>query len=271
MPRRRMIDPFFWDDRKVGKLTRDERSLIMGCVGHADDDGRLQADSAYIKSIIFKYDIDLDIDTVQALRDTCLAKMKTWPGNHPYRMVLYSNSDEEYIFFPNWTTTNRPSHPTKSQLPPPPIGALPIFSEASPEELTKDSGETPSQSSLGQSSLGKDSIGKVSQVPEDFTKLLSDSDGLTDFLTTTLKIYLARGQPAAMELVQHFWEQAVGQRLTDGKAFQVVFQALKTHPVDVVALSLVKAAKYRGGKYNTAKYITRILDDKSGSPREKSP
>jgi len=82
-----MVDPFFWNDRKVGKLSRDERSLIVGCVGHADDEGRLEADPAYLKAMIFKYDEDLDSAVVKKLRDSCLSKMQSWPPNHPYRMV----------------------------------------------------------------------------------------------------------------------------------------------------------------------------------------
>jgi len=264
MPRRRMIDPFFWNDRKVGKLSRDGRSLIIGCVGQADDDGRLQADPAFLKSAIYKYDDDLDTTAVKELRDKCLSEMSTWPPTHPYRMVLYQSSDEEYIFFPNWNATNRPSHPSKSQLPPPPLESLPIFSGTTPEEH-------PKASALGQSSLVKDSIVKSSAVREDFMKFIDSEKDLTDFLTTTLEKYLPRGPTWAVEVLQQLWVQALGDRIK-GTALEVTLKAVKEYPPPVLAIAYAKAVKYRGGKYDTAKYIKKILQEKSeGYGKGRSP
>ena len=260
MPRRRMVDPFFWNDRKVGKLSRDERSLIVGCVGHADDEGRLEADPAYLKAMIFKYDEDLDSAVVKKLRDSCLSKMQSWPPNHPYRMVLYTSSDEEYIFFPAWGATNRPSHPTESQLPAPPPELLPIFSSPSPEELTKPSGVTPSQSRSGQSSQGKVSIGQVSEVQEDFANFLNSETDLTDFLTKTLTKYLPRGPTWAVEVLHKLWKQALGQPMSQS-VFNLTAQAVKKYPVPVLARSYVKAIKYGGGKTGSWKYLDKILEE----------
>lgn len=253
MPRRRMIDPFFWNDRKVGKLSRDGRSLIVGCVGQADDDGRLQADPAFLKSAIYKYDDDLDPTAVKELRDKCLSEMSTWPPTHPYRMVLYQSSDEEYIFFPSWNATNRPSHPSKSQLPPPPPESLPIFSGIPPEEL-------PKPSALGQVSQVKGSIGQVSAVQEDFRKYLDSEKDLTDFLTTTLTKYMPRGPTWTVEVLQQLWVQALGDRMKSAP-LEVTLMAAKTYPVPVLARAYTKAVKYRGGKYNTAKYLEKILKE----------
>ncbi|GAI89517.1 unnamed protein product, partial [marine sediment metagenome] len=84
MPRRRMVDPLFWDDHYIATLTRDERILVLGCTGNADDEGRLKAHPAYLKASIFMYDDDLDASDVEKLRDSCLTKMKPWPNTHPY-------------------------------------------------------------------------------------------------------------------------------------------------------------------------------------------
>ena len=254
MPRRRMIDPIFWNDRKVGKLSRDGRSLIVGCVGQADDDGRLQADPAFLKASMYKYDDDLDTTAVKELRDKCLSEMSTWPATHPYRMVLYQSSDEEYIFFPNWNATNRPSHPSKSQLPPPPPESLPILSGTTPEELSKPS-------ALGQSSLGKDSIGQVRAVQEDFANIFDEND-LTDRLTRTLTEYMARGPTWAVGVLKRFWKARVGVDMSD-KLFQVSYEAVKKYPAPVLARSFVKAAKYKGGRFGSAKYIQKILDEQA--------
>ena len=283
MPRRRMIDPFFWNDRKVGKLSRDGRSLIIGCVGQADDDGRLQADPAFLKSAIYKYDDDLDATAVKELRDKCLSQMSTWPLTHPYRMVLYQSSDEEYIFFPSWNATNRPSHPTKSQLPPPPPESLPIFSGTNPEEL-------PKASALGQSSQGKVSIGQVSAVQEDFARISDSETDLTDLLTTTLTENISAGQARAAEsgeltqeshatlagawgvpVLREFWAQLVGKIPT--AIFDGGREALKKYPVEVVAKAFVKASRYKGGKHQSWKYIQTIIDEeveKRGIERNRS-
>lgn len=293
MPRRRMIDPIFWDDRKVGKLSRDERSLIAGCMGHADDDGRLQGDPAYLKATIFKYDDDLDNAAVRELRDSSLAKMQSWPSNHPYRMVLYSSSEEEYIFFPNFTATNRPSHPTKSQLPAPPPEALPIFSGKPQEPLTPPARETPESnakpSALGQSSQGKVSIGQVSAVQEDFTKFLDNETDLTDFLTKTMTQYISAGRARALRLLgrepskdeeisircnvgvsvlKKCWKDCVGEEIPGG-IFEGAMVALKQYPLPVVIKAFARGAVYRGGKHKSWKYFQAIIDEelaKSRSP-----
>ncbi len=285
MPRRRMIDPFFWNDRKLARLSRDERSLVIGCVGHADDEGRLEADPAYLKAMIFKYDEDLDNTAVQELRDKCLSEMSTWPPTHPYHMVLYQSSDEEYIFFPNWNVTNRPSHPSKSQLPPPPPESLPIFSRASPEEH-------PKASALGQSSQGKGSIGQVSAVQEDFAKFLVSEKDLTDFLLTTLTKYISAGRARALEaeggpdklspeteakvrmswgiqVLEKCWKDGVGEDIPT-RIFEGARGALKDYPLEVVARAFAKGVRYKGGKHKSWKYIQTIIDEEM-EKRGRSP
>ena len=266
MPRRRMISPEFWTDRKIGYLTRDERGFIVGCIGQADDEGRLQADPAFLKAEIYKYDDDLDSAAVNELRDSCLTKMKTWPSNHPYLMAIYINSDEEYIFFPNWDDIQKPSHPTKSKLPAPPPELLPIFSSASRETIERPSRETPSQSSLGQSSLGKVSLGQSSAVQEDFTKFLDSEKDLTDFLTTTLEKYMPRGPAWGVEVLNILWKQALGEPM-DQLVFDVTLDAVKKYPPAVLARGYAKAVKYQGGKYSSWKYLEKILKEKMEKER----
>jgi len=270
MPRRRMVDPFFWNDRKVGKLSRDERSLILGCVGHADDDGRLEADPSYLKAMIFKYDEDLDSAVVKELRDSCLSKMQSWPANHPYRMVLYTSSDEEYIFFPAWGATNKPSHPTESQLPAPPPELIPIFSSPCPEELAKPSGVAPSQSRSGQSSQGKVRLDESREVQEDFTNYLNSEKDLTDFLTQTLTEYLPRGPTHVMSVVKKLWLQGTSQEIGED-VFQVVYLALRKYPPRVLAKSLVKGMRYSPNKVKPAKYIQTVFDEQMREYEKEHP
>ena len=259
MPRRRMLDPSFWDDHHIAALSRDERLLLLGCQSNADDDGRLKGHPAYLKAAMFMYDDDVSITQAGTLLQGCLEKMSTWPKSHPLLLVLYQNANEQYLYFPSWAQTQKPSHPTKSKLPQPPLETLPIFSEKSQEEEQKESRDTPSQSRLGQSSLGKVSLGKGSAVQEDFTKLLNNEKDLTDFMMTTLTEHMPRGPAQVMEAVKKFWFQATGGELP-GSLFDPVFSSLKKYPIPVLAISLVKALKYSPGKTKPANYVLAIFD-----------
>ncbi len=141
MPRRRMIDPLLWDDHYIGTLSRDERLFLIGCIGNADDEGRLKGHAAYLKAAVFMYDDDYTIAKAQEIKQSCLDKMQTWPANHPYRMVLYSNSNEDYIYFAQWYAHQAPSHPQPSKLPAPPNApdlGEPFTDEARQEVYERD-------------------------------------------------------------------------------------------------------------------------------------
>ena len=56
MARIRTIKPQFWDDLKIGRLSRDARLLYIGLWNFADDLGVVIADPAWLKSKIFPYD-----------------------------------------------------------------------------------------------------------------------------------------------------------------------------------------------------------------------
>jgi hypothetical protein len=267
-----MLDPDFWKDHYIAALTRDERLFLIGCINNGDDEGRLEGHPAYLKAAIFMYDDDVTTAKMGEIKESCLQKMATWPNNHQYKILPYQNSGKDCLFFPNWADQQKPSHPTKSKLPPPPPEMLPIFSSVTPETHTKPSREPPSQSSLGQSSLVKVSIGKGSVVLEDFTKFLDSEKDLTDFLTTTLENYLPRGPMWLVEVLQKLWTQAIGERL-GGPALEVTLTAVKEYPPPVLAIAYAKAVKYKGGKYDTAKYLQKILKEKAEeyAKRNRSP
>ena len=112
MPRRRMIDPDFWTDSKLGKASRDERLLFIGLFSNADDEGRIMAEPAYLKSIIFPYDDDITSSHVKEMRDH-LAQINR-------NVTLYENSGEPYIQLQKWSTHQKPRYPKPSRFPPPP-------------------------------------------------------------------------------------------------------------------------------------------------------
>ena len=56
MARIRSIKPKFWDDVKIGRISRDARLLYIGLWTFADDLGVVIADPVWLKSKIFPYD-----------------------------------------------------------------------------------------------------------------------------------------------------------------------------------------------------------------------
>jgi len=51
-----VIKPKFWDDAKIGRLTRDARLLYIGLWNFSDDIGVVIGNSIWLKSKIFPYD-----------------------------------------------------------------------------------------------------------------------------------------------------------------------------------------------------------------------
>lgn len=111
MPRKRMIDPDIWTDSKLAKASRDERLLFIGIFGNADDEGRIMASPAYLKSIIFPYDDDITASDVKKMRDH-LAELNP-------NIILYENAGDEYIQLKRWERYQKPRYPKPSKIPPP--------------------------------------------------------------------------------------------------------------------------------------------------------
>ncbi|MBA7560204.1 hypothetical protein ES708_01826 [subsurface metagenome] len=241
-----MIDPDFWNDGRVKKLSPIERLLFVGMISYADDEGRLLADPAFLRSKIFPYD-DFNLEQIISMRDHVL---ETNPN-----LQLYQNSGEEYLCFRKWARYQKPSHPQPSRLPKPPQS----------QEIQKQVQELihePDQELIqeqGQPSQGKVRLGKVRVVREDFTEFLHSEKDLTDFMTTTLTEYMPRGPTQVMPVIQKLWLQGTGKEM-GGEVFQAVYSSLQKYPIPVLAKSLVKAVKYSEGKTKPAKYISTIFE-----------
>lgn len=68
MPRRRMISPDFFGDSRIEKLNFAERLFFIGIINHSDDEGRIDADPAYLRCVIFPYD-DVSLAQIKVMRD----------------------------------------------------------------------------------------------------------------------------------------------------------------------------------------------------------
>ncbi|MBA7716144.1 hypothetical protein ES703_125209 [subsurface metagenome] len=264
MPRRRMISPNIWKDPNFAKLTDLEKVLFIGIISNADDEGRIIATPESLKADIFPYDHRKTASVVKKLRDSLTTKLKN--------VLLYTNDEVEYITLLRWKRYQKPKHSKPSILPKPPIEPYPegeTEGETTSPPSSPPSSPTTSSPRSGQSSQGKVSQGKVSAVEEDFKKYFNSESDLTDFLMTKLTESIsaarqagAHGEQWAIAVLEEFWNQAVG-KMPSG-IFMGGLDALKKHPIEVVAKAFVKAARYQGGKHQKWKYIQTIIDEEVG-------
>lgn len=110
MPKARVVDPFFWDDPDIAKLSRDERLLALGMITLlADDHGRLIAESSYLRKRIFGDDEDIGRAAVRVMRDNIISRCRNFK--------LYSVDNQEYIWLANWDKFQKIRWRVESKLP----------------------------------------------------------------------------------------------------------------------------------------------------------
>lgn len=103
MARIRTIKPKFWDDVKIGKLSRDARLLYIGMWNFCDDLGVIIAEPIWLKSKIFPFDqIQL-----QQFERFCAELQKLG------FISLFSYKNEKFYYLPkfsNHQVINRPNY-----------------------------------------------------------------------------------------------------------------------------------------------------------------
>lgn len=110
MARKRMIDPSFWEDEKLGTLEPTARLLFMGLISQADDDGRLKGHPSLLRSVIFPYDVTLTNEQVDEwLNLLADSKRKL--------IVRYEVDNQKYIWIRNFKKHQTINKPQKSKLP----------------------------------------------------------------------------------------------------------------------------------------------------------
>lgn len=98
-----MIKPKFWDDAKIGRISRDARLLYIGMWNFCDDLGVIRADSVWIKSKIFPF----DQMQIQQFDKICQEILKNG------FISLFSYRDEKFYYLPKFSlhqTINKPNY-----------------------------------------------------------------------------------------------------------------------------------------------------------------
>jgi len=188
MPRRRMITPDLWTDSKLAKASRDERLLFIGLFSNADDEGRIMANPAYLKSIIFPYDSDITPDRIKEMRDH-LAQVNP-------NILLYQNSGEEFIQLKQWPCHQKPRYPKPSRLPPPPA-----FNQKDAGLQKKDAGLQKKDAGLQRNgALVKSSLSLGSLKGfADAKQSLQETKNKVGFLVQVFKAFHAHAPPEDFE------------------------------------------------------------------------
>lgn len=109
MARIRTIKPEFWDDELIGAMAPITRLVFVGCISHADDEGRMRGSTAFVRSQVFAYDTHTTLDDVErALQELHAAG----------RITLYGGS-QRYLIVVNFRRHQRIQRPQPSALPAP--------------------------------------------------------------------------------------------------------------------------------------------------------
>ncbi len=108
MARIRTIKPEFWDDEVLASLPLGTRLLYIGLWNHADDEGRMRANPAFVRSKVFPYNADLDVG--QMLTELAATG----------HVTLYQVDGQAYLHICNLTRHQRIDKPSPSALPAPP-------------------------------------------------------------------------------------------------------------------------------------------------------
>lgn len=110
MARKRMIDPNFWSDEKLGECNLQERLLFMGLISNADDEGLGRANPKLLKSVIFPYDDSLRVSDIEKWLSN-LGRLRL--------IVLYMANEQTYYYLPRFLKHQTINKPTKTSFPKP--------------------------------------------------------------------------------------------------------------------------------------------------------
>lgn len=107
MARKRMIDPSFWTDEKLGECSINERLLFMGLISNSDDEGYGRANPKLLKSLIFPYD------------EIKIEDFKKWLYNLNEKQIicLYTYENQNYYYLPKFLSHQIINKPTDTRLP----------------------------------------------------------------------------------------------------------------------------------------------------------
>lgn len=106
---RRMIDDSMWANESFAEMPMGARLLTIGIINHADDQGRMKANPAYLRAQIFPYD---DIATPQIQEWLEIIQVNE-------TLILYTVNGKQFLQLTNWWKYQSLQYAQPSQFPRP--------------------------------------------------------------------------------------------------------------------------------------------------------
>lgn len=106
---RRMIDCGMWQNERFAEMPMGARLLQIGMINHADDQGRLKANPAWLRAQIFPYD-SMEVDMIQSWLEM-MSENET--------IILYTVAGKQYAQLVNWWKYQSLQYAQPSQFPRP--------------------------------------------------------------------------------------------------------------------------------------------------------
>lgn len=109
--RKRMIDPEFWSDEKIGNLHANARLMFIGMWNFADDEGIIKSRAEFLKSNIFPYDEIKTDEIIKWFQELVREGL----------IFSYNIAGQNYAIILNFKKHQIINKPTPSKLPAPSI------------------------------------------------------------------------------------------------------------------------------------------------------
>ena len=133
-----MIDPEFFLDEDLAKLSPHARLLYIGSWGLADDRAfTLPHRPDWIKAQIFPYE---NINIQKLISELITLK----------KFIIFQNENKEYIYIKNMAKHQRIEKPSKQKFP--------TYSDSSRVVVGEESGNIPAQDKLSKDNIRKENI-----------------------------------------------------------------------------------------------------------------
>ena len=142
MPRIRTIKPEIWTSRDFMSLSTVGQLAFIALITLADDEGRVEADAAYVRAT--------------CLRDQRTDRIRTQlrHAEDNGMLIQYTVASKPYIQLTNWGRHQRVDKPRPSSLPPPPSRTFANDREDSP--TLRDPSRSRARPRIGSDLIGED-------------------------------------------------------------------------------------------------------------------
>lgn len=141
-----MIDPAFWRSESIAQLNETQRLLFIGIISNADDQGRMSAHPALVRSDVYPYD-DKSLEEIESNLQAIV---------NVGSIMLYEVDDKRYLQIPNWWEYQKPQWAYPSKLPSP-DGWQDRLRYREDNKVIAKNWETPKGKSIGKSLPNDDS------------------------------------------------------------------------------------------------------------------